>query len=80
MEVYADLAETLCSKRGLFDIRQKLQQRNRLDRTYWVCAVSVNQHASICPRTSDRSEREAIQVLDSDLSPRLTPNCGASGT
>eukprot|EP00928_Gymnodinium_smaydae_P087822 TRINITY_DN72018_c0_g1_i1.p1 TRINITY_DN72018_c0_g1~~TRINITY_DN72018_c0_g1_i1.p1 ORF type:complete len:849 (-),score=55.58 TRINITY_DN72018_c0_g1_i1:116-2662(-) len=34
--------------RNLKKLRHMLDRRGRLDRTYWICAFSVNQHASIC--------------------------------
>ncbi|CAK9038873.1 Centrosomal protein of 76 kDa, partial [Durusdinium trenchii] len=45
---YAPLAEKLCSRSGCHALRRRLEETNRIDATYWVCAVSVNQHASIC--------------------------------
>lgn len=48
LDVYAPVAEQLSSPLGSKGLRQQLKQRDRLDRCYWVCAFSVNQHASIC--------------------------------
>ena len=45
---YEELAEELCSLSGVTHIRRKLREAQRLESTYWVCAFSVNQHASIC--------------------------------
>merc|ERR1712226_1052225 len=33
---------------GLDILREKLRRKDMLERAYWVCAFSVNQHASIC--------------------------------
>eukprot|EP00913_Durusdinium_trenchii_P012032 g11304.t1 len=48
MPSYAEIAEELCTPAGVASLSTKLQEANQLGATYWVCAVSVNQHASIC--------------------------------
>ena len=48
MHTYAELAEELATPDGVASIREKLQKANVLEATYWVCAFSVNHHASIC--------------------------------
>ena len=45
---YEDIAGQLASQASLSKVRQRLLKKGRLDATYWVCAFSVNQHASIC--------------------------------
>jgi len=45
--VYEEIAALIVTKPGLLSVKQKLTSR-ALDATYWVCAISVNQHASIC--------------------------------
>jgi len=64
---YADLAEELCTAAGVAMVMMKARALGVLGMTYWVCAFSVNQHASICggfgpcpPRgTPERAEWEA---------------------
>lgn len=51
MPSYAEIAEELCTPAGVASLSTKLQEANQLGATYWVCAVSVNQHASICGLT-----------------------------
>ena len=48
-DTYARVAKTfLLSLSGVQLAREQLQERGALLLTYWVCAFSVNQHASIC--------------------------------
>lgn len=44
---YGEVAEKLLTLDGTTELRQTLPQ-SALDVRYWVCAISVNQHASIC--------------------------------
>ena len=45
-KAYQDVAAQLATREGIEQIRVKLGCK--LDTTYWLCAFSVNQHASIC--------------------------------
>ena len=45
---YEELAEQLNSEEGVEKLRNRLLECGKMDVTYWVCAFSVNQHASIC--------------------------------
>ena len=48
-DTYAEVANAfLLSLNGVKRAREQLQERSALSLTYWVCAFSVNQHASIC--------------------------------
>ena len=42
------IAKLLSDKEGVEVVEQILQVQGRLQETYWICAFSVNQHASIC--------------------------------
>ena len=42
------IAKLLSDKEGVEVVKQILQVQGRLQETYWICAFSVNQHASIC--------------------------------
>ena len=42
------IAKLLSDKEGVEVVEQILQVQERLQETYWICAFSVNQHASIC--------------------------------
>ena len=46
-ETYGDLVQRLGTKTGLAGIVSELPAE-KLDSTYWVCAFSINQHATIC--------------------------------
>jgi len=48
IDMYCDLAEMLASLEGLTDIMARLESKGSLDMSFWICAFSVNQHASIC--------------------------------
>ena len=45
---YQTIAEQLSSEEGVELLKQRLVECEKMDATYWVCAFSVNQHASIC--------------------------------
>lgn len=47
-ECYADVAELLCTKQGSQRVKKLLQEEGQEYASFWVCAFSVNQHASIC--------------------------------
>ena len=42
------IAKLLSDKEGVEVVKKILQVQERLQETYWICAFSVNQHASIC--------------------------------
>ena len=42
------IAELLSDKDGVEVLEETLRVQGRLQETYWICAFSVNQHASIC--------------------------------
>eukprot|EP00435_Cladocopium_sp_Y103_P075695 s59_g62.t1 len=42
------IAELLSDKEGVEVLEETLRVQGRLQDTYWICAFSVNQHASIC--------------------------------
>jgi len=48
LETYGDLAQRLGTKTGLAKIVSDVRAAEKLDSTYWVCAFSINQHATIC--------------------------------
>ena len=48
LETYGDITRRLCTKAGLSTVVSELQAAEKLDSTYWVCAFSINQHATIC--------------------------------
>ena len=45
-KAYQDVAKQIATPEGIEQVRVKLGCK--LDTTYWLCAFSVNQHASIC--------------------------------
>jgi hypothetical protein len=45
---YAHIAHQLLDSKGRTALRRTLQEREKLEVTCWVCAFSINQHASIC--------------------------------
>eukprot|EP00913_Durusdinium_trenchii_P006764 g6358.t1 len=47
-DTYAGVAAQLTSKKGLEQLKLHLDAEGKLDSTCWICAFSVNQHASIC--------------------------------
>ena len=47
-DTYAEIADQLSSKMGVASLKEDLQRSGKLESTFWVCAFSVNQHASIC--------------------------------
>jgi len=47
-DTYYEVAELLITPRGLKAIITRLESEGRLDMTFWICAFSINQHASIC--------------------------------
>lgn len=47
-DCYANVADQLCSKSGVANLKQQLEEAGQTDVSFWVCAFSVNQHASIC--------------------------------
>ena len=47
-ETYGEIAQRLGTKVGLATIVSELEAADKLDSTYWVCAFSINQHATIC--------------------------------
>jgi len=49
-QVYEQIALLLSDLEGITMIKQELAQQRQLDATYWICAISVNQHATICDR------------------------------
>ena len=48
LETYSGLASELRSLEGLELLRSRLESHGCLEKSFWVCAFSVNQHASIC--------------------------------
>eukprot|EP00931_Biecheleriopsis_adriatica_P089617 TRINITY_DN63711_c0_g1_i1.p1 TRINITY_DN63711_c0_g1~~TRINITY_DN63711_c0_g1_i1.p1 ORF type:complete len:797 (+),score=83.33 TRINITY_DN63711_c0_g1_i1:44-2434(+) len=48
VDTYDSLAERLATPAGLDDVVRDLERQNALDTTFWICAFSINQHASIC--------------------------------
>lgn len=44
---YSAVVESLCSKAGLQKLHSQLRSE-QLHASYWICAMCVNQHASIC--------------------------------
>eukprot|EP00435_Cladocopium_sp_Y103_P071833 s163_g38.t1 len=47
-DTYVSIADQLTSKKGLHSVMMQLNGETKLEQTYWICALSVNQHASIC--------------------------------
>jgi len=47
-DTYYEVAELLITPGGLKDVIARLESEGRLDMTFWICAFSINQHASIC--------------------------------
>jgi len=47
-DTYSSIAKQLTTKKGLHSVMFNLKAQDKLDATYWICAFSVNQHASIC--------------------------------
>ena len=43
------VAELLCDKEGVKVLTETLQVHDPLQDTYWICALSVNQHAGANP-------------------------------
>eukprot|EP00747_Dinoflagellata_sp_TGD_P115577 gnl/TRDRNA2_/TRDRNA2_172191_c1_seq3.p1 gnl/TRDRNA2_/TRDRNA2_172191_c1~~gnl/TRDRNA2_/TRDRNA2_172191_c1_seq3.p1 ORF type:complete len:370 (-),score=37.64 gnl/TRDRNA2_/TRDRNA2_172191_c1_seq3:319-1428(-) len=48
LQEFERIATKLSSAEGVAELKTVLHKRNVLDITYWVCAISVNQHSSIC--------------------------------
>eukprot|EP00929_Paragymnodinium_shiwhaense_P122861 TRINITY_DN9608_c0_g1_i2.p1 TRINITY_DN9608_c0_g1~~TRINITY_DN9608_c0_g1_i2.p1 ORF type:complete len:786 (-),score=85.13 TRINITY_DN9608_c0_g1_i2:142-2499(-) len=46
--VYEEIVERLSSREERHALGAELFLKNQLDRTYWICSVSVNQHMCIC--------------------------------
>ena len=46
LDHYAEISDTLTTTQGVELLRRRCH--SVLDKTFWVCAFSVNQHASIC--------------------------------
>lgn len=55
---YASIAEEITSRRGFETVRTQLNEEQLDDATYWICAFSVNQHASICGGFGREPNRE----------------------
>ncbi|CAJ1447384.1 unnamed protein product, partial [Effrenium voratum] len=45
---YDVVLDTLRSSRGIQELRAQCEKSDRLDVVIWICAFSINQHASIC--------------------------------
>ncbi|CAK9037147.1 Centrosomal protein of 76 kDa [Durusdinium trenchii] len=54
----ASIAEEITSRRGFETVRTQLNEEQLDDATYWICAFSVNQHASICGGFGREPNRE----------------------
>ena len=67
---YQATAEVL-KQRGFEDLRQRLDRRDALQSTFWICLFCVNQHASICgglpekPQLRDLSSEQYEELLAS---------------
>lgn len=69
---YERVIEQLETLDGIEGLREDLILLDRMDTTYWVCAFSVNQHASICagfgsppPEDSDQYDQWVAKACDS---------------
>eukprot|EP00930_Biecheleria_cincta_P016710 TRINITY_DN13489_c0_g1_i3.p1 TRINITY_DN13489_c0_g1~~TRINITY_DN13489_c0_g1_i3.p1 ORF type:complete len:400 (+),score=50.64 TRINITY_DN13489_c0_g1_i3:72-1271(+) len=47
-DTFGELADALATREGLAGIIDQLESKRALDLTFWICAFSINQHASIC--------------------------------
>jgi len=45
---FKTVAFQLTKPEGILELRDALEQRDSLHLSYWVCAIGINQHASIC--------------------------------
>eukprot|EP00747_Dinoflagellata_sp_TGD_P193770 gnl/TRDRNA2_/TRDRNA2_60387_c0_seq1.p1 gnl/TRDRNA2_/TRDRNA2_60387_c0~~gnl/TRDRNA2_/TRDRNA2_60387_c0_seq1.p1 ORF type:complete len:304 (-),score=45.08 gnl/TRDRNA2_/TRDRNA2_60387_c0_seq1:144-1055(-) len=48
LPTYGHIATQLSSAAGIVQLKTKLQRAGKMESTYWLCACSVDQHASIC--------------------------------
>ena len=78
-QVYGEVAAEITTEEGIEQVRSQLS--GKLERTYWVCAFSVNQHASICagfgpepPRKTDEWKSWNMKRLDS-VTGKVFPLC-----
>lgn len=58
--LFDKIAEQLCSSEGIASLRAEVHAAGTLDRVYWICAFSVNQHCSICGSTGSNIELDTV--------------------
>merc|ERR1711871_473839 len=65
--------ETLALLEGhkLSELRRRLRNRGKLQDTYWVCCISINQHSVICsgfsPSEPEEKKRNSVTGLPYSL-------------
>jgi hypothetical protein len=61
--VYGQISSKLRAG-NVLEVKQALQERGALKRSYWFCALSVNQHSNICgsfaPGSSDAQNTDTV--------------------
>ncbi|CAE6916950.1 unnamed protein product [Symbiodinium natans] len=77
--IYQDVGSLIVTEAGFAQVRAQLA--NKLDTSYWVCAFSVNQHASICagfgpePPPKSRAWKEWNMKRHDSVTGKVYPLC-----